>query len=409
MTTTRRPVSVRAVNTVGRFVGRFGMRPGLDEDELIATARKRTGLTDLGPPETYREGLRTLLTSLEEDARLNTIGRIAARRRILDLLEVRLRLLDHRERNPQVVAEPIDRPIFVLGLPRTGTTVLYGLLASDPAMRAPLSWEVSHPFPPPRPDVDDDPRVALTDREFDRFRQIVPDIDRMHPLGARLPQECIALQAPSFASYELPSTFPIPSYWDWLFRQDLREAYTFERWFLQHLQSGYGGRHWILKSPAHMFWLDTLLEVFPDARIVQTHRDPTSVLASVSSLMVGLRSGVSDHVDPRAVGREHLEAWKWGLERAMEVRDRLPDDRVVDIQFRDTLEDPVGTVRAIYERFELEATSEVEAGVRAYLEENPRDKHGVHTYRLEDFGLDPGEVSAAFAGYRARFGVEEER
>jgi hypothetical protein len=407
-TAQRQPLAVRAINSAGGMARRFGVGPGLDMAALLAAAEKSTGLHDFGP-DSFREGLRVLLGSLEGDARLTTIGRLAARTRIVNLLETRLRLIEHRRRHPEVAEEAITRPIFVLGLPRTGTTVLYGMLAANPALRSPSSWEVARPFPPPSlAQRDDDPRIAQTDKEFDRFRRIAPGLDRMHPLGAQLPQECLALHAPAFASYEFPMTFPVHAYWQWLRDQDLRDAYEFQRWFLQHLQSGHAGEHWILKTPAHLMWFSTLLAVFPDALLVQTHRSPTAVLASVSSLMVALRRSVSEHVDAHAVGRENLDAWTWGLERTMHVRDQLPPGRVVDVHYRDTVDDPVGTVHRIYEQFGIPMSPAVEEGVRAYLAENPRDKHGVHRYALSDFGLDRDEVDAAFAGYRARFDVEDD-
>ena len=160
----------------------------------------------------------------------------------------------------------------------------------------------------------------------------------------------------------------------------------------------------MLKTPCHLMWLDALLEVFPDALLVHTHRDPTTVLASVSSLMSTIRSAVSDHVDPVAIGREQLDAWTWGMQRVMAVRDRLPADRVVDVQFEDTVAHPVETVEKVYAHLGLDYTPEVAEGVRAYLAANPRDKHGTHTYTLEEFGLDHDEVSAAFAAYNERFG-----
>jgi hypothetical protein len=407
-TAQRQPLAVRAINAAGGVAQRFGVGPGLDMEALLAAAEKSTGLHDFGP-DSFREGLRVLLRSLEDDARLTTIGRLAARTRIVNLLETRLRLIEHRRRHPEVAQEAITRPIFVLGLPRTGTTVLYGMLAANPALRSPSSWEVSRPFPPPSlAQRDNDPRIAQTDAEFDRFRRIAPGLDRIHPLGAQLPQECLALHAPAFASYEFPMTFAVHSYWQWLREQDLHDAYEFQRWFLQHLQSGYGGEHWILKTPAHLMWFETLLAVFPDALLVQTHRSPTAVLASVSSLMVALRRSVSEHVDAHAVGRENLDAWTWALERTMRVRDRLPAGRVVDVHYRDTVDDPVGTVHRIYEQFGIPMSPAVEDGVRGYLADNPRDKHGVHRYALSDFGLDRDEVDAAFAAYRARFDVEDD-
>ncbi|MDX1510535.1 MAG: sulfotransferase [Nitriliruptorales bacterium] len=402
-----RPPAARAINGLGRLLQKVGLAPILDPDKILETAAERAGSADFGS-ETFLEGYRRLAEELDAGARLNTIGRLAARTRLLTLLETRQRLLDWRQEHPEVAAQSIERPIFVLGLPRTGTTVLYGLLAANPAMRSPTSWEVARPFPPPTlANRFDDPRIAETEKEFDQFRKVAPGIDRIHPLGAMLPQECMAMHALTFESYEFVTTFPVPSYWEWLRTRDLVTAYEMQRLFLQHLQSGYGGEHWILKTPGHLLWLDTLLEVFPDALIVQTHRNPSTVMASVSSLMYALRSAVSDHVDPHEVGRDQLDTWTWGLERTMEARKKLPAERVVDVHFTDTVNRPVETVARIYEHFGLELTAAVEQGVRDYLAENPRTKHGVHTYTLDEFGIDPDEADNAFAGYRERFGVDD--
>lgn len=404
--TTTQPVGKRVVNTLGGAVGRLGLQPSLDPARLLATATRATGLSDFGDPS-FREGLSRLLDELDGPAKLTTIGRLAAHSRVLDLLQTRLRLVDHRRRHPEVAAQPVARPVVVLGLPRTGTTVLYGLLAANPALRAPVSWEVARPFPPPTRDQRfTDPRIAAADRQFDRFRRLAPDLDRVHPLGAMLPQECLALHALQFTSYEFVTTFPVPRYWAWLRQQDLRAAYEVERDMLQHLQSGYGGDHWILKTPSHLMWLDTLLEVFPDALVVHTHRDPTTVMASVSSLMFHFRSAVSDHVDPHEVGRDQVDAWTWALDRTIAAREHLPADRVVDVHFDETVGDPVGTVTRVYEHFGIEVTDAIAEGVRAYLADNPRDKHGRHDYRLSDFGLHVDEVSERFAAYRARFGID---
>ena len=406
--TTRPPGLVRAINAVGGVAQRIGLAPSLHDGSLLTAAAKSTGLRDFGP-DTFRGGLRVLTSALDQEARLTTIGRIAARRRLIDLLETRLRLVEYRRRHPSVAEQHITRPIFVLGLPRTGTTVLYGMLAADPVMRSPTSWEVARPFPPPTASQHrDDPRIAATEKEFDGFRRIAPGLDLIHPIGARLPQECLALQAPQFASYEFPTTFQVPGYWAWLREQNMRDAYRFERQFLQHLHFGHAGAHWLLKTPAHLMWLDALLDVFPDALLVHTHRNPTTVLASVSSLMTAFRSAMSDGVDPHAVGREQLEAWTWGLQRAIEVRATLPADRVIDVHYTDTVNDPVGTVGRIYEHFGLPMTAAAEEGVRRYLHDNPRDKHGTHRYSLDDFGLDRDEVDAAFASYRDHFDLRED-
>lgn len=395
-TTVQHGRAIRTINAVG---GGLHLAPKLSSQSLMDAAAKRTGLTDFGD-EGFRTGLDVLTRSLEDEARLTFLGRVAARSRLTSLLEQRLRLVAAA---PAYGGESVSRPVFVLGLPRTGTTVLYGMLAANPALRSPASWEVARPFPAPT--GEDPERVRLSEKDLDGFRRLAPGIDQIHPMGSHLPQECLAMQAPSFSSYEFVTTFPVPSYWEWLRGQDMAPAYAFEKQFLQHLQSGgHRGEHWVLKTPCHLMWLDALLEVFPDALLVHTHRDPTTVLASVSSLMSTIRSAVSDHVDPVAVGREQLDAWTWGMQRVMEVRDRLPADRVVDVRFEDTVAHPVETVEKVYAHLGLDYTPVVAEGVRDYLAANPRDKHGTHTYTLEEFGLDHDEVEAAFAAYNERFG-----
>ena len=399
-TTVQQARAIRAINAVGGVVGKLGVRPRLEPQSLLDAAQKATGLSDFGTQE-FREGLDVLTRALEGEARLTTLGRVAARSRLVSLLENRLRLVESHKRSA-VGQEVVERPIFVLGLPRTGTTVLYGMLAADQAMRSPASWEVARPFPAPT--GEDPSRVAAMDKDLDGFRRLAPGIDHIHPMGARLPQECLAMHAMELTSYEFATTYPVPSYWAWLRERDLTGAYQLEKRLLQHLQSGgHRGSHWVLKTPCHLMWLDVLLDVFPDALLVHTHRNPATVLASVSSLMTTMRSAVSDHVDPRVVGREQLEAWTWGMQRVLAVRDSLPADRVVDVHYTDTVEDPVGTVERVYKHFGLDYTDEVATGVRGYLAENPRDKHGSHSYSLEEFGLDIGEVDAAFAAYNERF------
>jgi hypothetical protein len=223
-----------------------------------------------------------------------------------------------------------------------------------------------------------------------------------------LPQECIAMHSLTFTSYQFRVTFPVRGYFEWLRANGIAGAYRTQHWTLQHLQSAYAGQQWLLKSPGNLMWLDQLLAEFPAALIIHTHRDPAKVLGSVSSLYATFYNAASDHVDPYEIGRDQFAEWSWGLERAMAAREALPADRVVDVAFEDTLRDPVGVISRIYEHFGLEMTPQVAQAAREYLAANSRDKHGVHTYSLTDFGLDRDEVDEAFAAYRQRFHVPRE-
>jgi len=407
-----RPPPIRAMNALGRGLARFGARPiSLDEASLArAATRASGGLDDFGPPS-YQPGLRRLLESLETDARLNLFGRYFARRQLIELLAQRLVLTDYRKRHPELTQEEIRRPLFILGLPRTGTTLLYGLLAEDPAHRPPLSWEVDDPCPPASSATyHTDPRIARTEKRFEQVRRLAPGFQAIHPVGSLMPQECIVITAPEFMSVRFEMCFDVAGYQEWLVDQDLTPSYRFHRRFLQHMQSRHGALRWVLKSPGHLGPIDALFEVYPDALIVQTHRDPIRVVPSVASLEYTMRMVSSDEVDPIRLGRQQLRLWSRLLEQGMDARARHPEReaRIVDLQMRDVVRDPIACVRLVYERLEQALRPEVEERMRAYLARHPHDEFGVHRYSLESFGLGEEVVNRAFKGYRERFGIEPE-
>jgi hypothetical protein len=402
---------MRVINRAGGALARSGLAlPRLDEERLLAAARREARLGDFGP-ETFRPGLHRLVESLVQDAALNQVGRISAQRQILELLAHRLRLTEHRRRHPELAAEQIERPVFILGLPRTGTSLLHALLAADPAHRAPLMWEVDDPCPPPEAaSYATDPRIARSERRFAQVRSLAPGFQAIHPIGALIPQECIAITACEFLSLRFEMCFDVSGYQEWLVQQDMRPAYAFHRRFLQHLQSRRPGGRWVLKSPGHLGSIEALFAEYPDALIVQTHRDPRKVVPSVASLEYTMRCAASDTVDPAAVGAQQLHLWPQLLEQGIAARERHPEwaDRFVDLHYHEIAADPIACVRGVYARFGLAFTAEAEAGMRAYLGAHPRDEHGAHRYSLEMFGLDAGAVSRRFARYCERFGVEAE-
>jgi hypothetical protein len=404
-----RPPGIRLINALGRTAARLGLEhPSLAEDDLLAAARKETGFGDFGGDD-FREGLARLMQSLERDAALTPIGRMFARGQIVTLLANRLRVVEHRRRHPEIDAERIERPMFVLGLPRTGTTILYGLLAQDPAARSPSSWEVGFPCPPARAEAyDDDPRIAQMDAQLDQLRRLAPGFDAIHPMAARLPQECVAITAMDFRSVQFSTSYRLTSYEHWLFEQDLRPTYRFHRAFLQHLQSEYARDRWVLKTPGHLAAIDALLEVYPDAMIVQTHRNPLDVLASVSSLHCVLRAAASDAVDPLEIGREQVELWSRTLRKGMEQRVRVPDqaNRFFDVHFPELLADPLDCLRRIYAHFDLELPQLAQERMVRFLADNTREKHGRHSYAPENFGIDSVRDARHFAKYCDHFQID---
>jgi hypothetical protein len=406
-----RPLPIRAFNAFGRGGTKLGIRGfSLTEESLLSAARAETKLSDFGP-DSYQAGLRVLLDSLERDAKLNAFGRYFARRQLQELLATRLRLVDWRKRNPEVEKQEIVRPLFVLGLPRTGTTLLYSLLALDPAHRSPLSWEVDDPCPPAEASsYERDPRIERSEWRFAQLRQLARGIQAIHPVGAALPQECIVITASEFASIRFEMCFDVATYQDWLLEAELTGCYAWHKRFLQHMQSRFAKQRWVLKSPGHLGSIDSLLAAYPDALIVQTHRDPRRVVPSVSSLEWTLRQIASDELSPHALGRQQLRAWSKTLERGTRARARhaARAAQFLDLHFHEIAADAIGCVRRVYAHFGLALSSEFEQRMREYAAAHPREEHGAHRYSLEGFGLSAREVDDAFAEYVERFEVRRE-
>ena len=397
----RPPILIRVVNKFGAmFNGKVSRR--LTPDELIETAQRRAGLDDFGDGD-LREPLARLLESCWRDARLNVIGNIALRSDVLRLLRNRLLLQRDRSLHPEIAQHEIRSPLFVLGLPRTGTTFLHTLLSADPKNRAPLTWEVMEPSPPT--DAEKHRRIRRTSQSLTCLEWMAPNFRQLHPVGAHLPQECVGLMSPSFLSDQFDTMYNVLGYREWFFQQDLQPAYAFHRRFLQHLQERKNGRRWVLKAPTHMFALPTLLATYPDALFIQTHRAPVEAITSVSSLITILRRVFSDAVDPMEIGEEALYRWSSTISKFLLQRDRLPPERVLDISYLEFRRDPIGTVRRIYEYFGWPFSAAAENRMRNVLAEQPQDLHGFHRYEPAQFGLRPEHEQEFFSDYCERFSV----
>jgi hypothetical protein len=406
------PLSPRAWRGIIRQGGRVLEGPArrwlrLDEATLLAAARRRTRCSDFGTPAVH-EPLRRLLHSLETEAQLNLMGRIAARTDLTRMLSNRLKLERDRQLHPEIAAERIHRPLFITGLPRSGSTLLHSLLAQDPANRIPLNWETLYPSPPPEaPTYETDARAAMADRQIRWFHRLQPEFRKIHPVGARLPEECVVILSYTFLSFQFSSTYFVPSYQTWLEAQDLRPAYQFHRRFLQHLQWHNRRERWVLKAPPHFPALDALLAVYPDARIILTHRDPLEVVASVASLHAVLRRTFSNAADPKAIGPEVTQMLANDIARGMRLLDRCgpPPERLLNVWYTDLVRDPVASVRSIYAHFDLPFSSEVEARMRRFLRETLREREERHVYSLAQFGLDPATERQRYGAYCERFGL----
>jgi transposase len=407
------PLPVRVLNRVAGSLRRAGAPLArLDEDSLVAEAiRAAGGAEDFGEGA-FLEPLRLLLDSLEREARLSFLGRSIARRTLVRVIRNRLQLVADRERHPEIASVEIRRPLVILGLPRTGSTILHDLLACDPASRSPLTWECDTPSPPPeRASRDCDPRIAASDAEIAGVDRLIPGFRAMHPMGARMSQECVVLNMHAMASPIFHNSYRVPSFEDWVDDAcDWAPVYAFHRRQLQHLHWRCPGERWVLKSGGHLWALDRLLETYPDACIVATHRDPVKVAASFASLATLVRSMSSDAVDAREVAADWTPRLAKMLERATSVRDsgRFAPERFYDMHFRDLLEDPLRVVEQIYDHFGLALGGEAGDAMRAFIADNPQGKHGVHRYTPEAYGLDPEREWARFGRYVERFGIEPE-
>ncbi|ORV81518.1 hypothetical protein AWC11_27200 [Mycobacterium interjectum] len=385
------------------------LRERFAPERLIATACEEAESDDFGA-DGWQPGLQRLTDGLGDEARLSPIGVEIAYLDVMRALKNRLGVIAWRTQHPEIADNPITAPIFIVGQPRTGTTILYDLLAQDPDLRAPLTWEVDAPCPVPQPETyHSDPRIAQAQASIEMSEQIIPGFLAFHPMGALVGQECVRITASEFTSMIFSVQYRLPSYYRWLlYEADHAGAYRFHRIFLQHLQSGVPGQ-WLLKSPAHLWHLDDLLAEYPDALIVQTHRDPLNVISSIAALTHHLRRMGSDESDIAECAAQSYEEIVVGLQREMALRETgaIPVGRVIDVLFTDFVNDPWTTIDDIYRRLGRELKPETAQKMRDFLAAHPGDGGGTR-YTWSDTGLDAAEVRDRVSAYQDRYGVPTE-
>ena len=410
----RRPLPIRALNVVGRLLQGAGVEaPALEADALMAKAASRTGLDDFGS-ESFREGLEVYLRSAREEAKLHPLGRLMAAENVVRLLSNRLRMEALEIRCPEVSRVKLESPVVIVGLQRTGTTLLQRLLANDPRFRVLASWEAINPSPHiERGNEGRDLDPKDTRRRFAFFsertlRYMAPEFFAVHPVEYDAPEEDCLLFDLDFVGTVPEATQNVPTYSRWVESQDPRRAYRFFKRVLKMLLWQRPAERWLLKTPQHLEHLEGLLQELPGARILWTHRDPTRVLASFSSMMCHGRGVFSDTVDPPAVAAHWWRKAQIMIEHGMDVRDRWPDDTFLDVPYADLVADPLAQARRIYEFLGATLDPTVEARMRLWLGKNPQHKYGRHRYRLEDFRLDAAALEASFAPYRRRFEIPSE-
>jgi hypothetical protein len=366
-----------------------------DVDGVVAAAVAQTGLEDFGD-DSFREGIELLVASLRDEARLNARGEAFIYARIVTALSQRLQVEDWYRRHPEIDDVEFLPPLIGLGLPRTGSTALSVLLAQDPAIRYLRRWESSQPCPPPSTVTGPDPRIPMDEGNKVGSRAHVPT-------GTHAPMECLELMTLDFKSHIFQAFAQIPSYSTWLVEKaDLTSTYAYQRRVMKLLSWGEPPRPWRLKSPSHVLWLDALNEVFPDARFVMTHRDPTDVILSVADLYADIVGGFTDHLDRRYLGQLNVEHWSVGMQRALRFRDGEADKRFYDIDFRAMQADPIYQVRGLYAWLDEPVGDEFESRMRTWWAEAAAEREPSSHADPVAFGIDLDKVRPLFADYVAR-------
>jgi hypothetical protein len=353
------------------------------------------------------EGLTESLVSLDEERpNLKPGGYEALVERMQSRVDLLEQVLSDRRRYPEIAEVKIERPLIITGLPRSGTTILHSILAQDPDSRSPLTWETYYPSPPPSADTfETDPRIELWNRENLKpgAQHADPDFRRKHLVGAKLPEECSKMINATLRATEMNTHGGARSYLKWWMQADHHWEYEILRQWLQHLQWRNPRKRWVLKAPMHVFNLPALLASFPDARIVQTHRDPAQVLSSNASLIETIRTRACQIVDRKELGQEMLDMWGQGVSRTIAFRDEHPNVKIVNLGHKQIVTDPMTAVRAIYTAFDIPLTAAAEQKMREFIVGNPRDAHGDHKHSLSDYGLSRELVHERMADYVGRF------
>jgi len=382
----------------------------MDFTRLLSVAGRRTGLQD-SRDQRCGESLKVLMDSLDNEAGLSLFGRIAARSNLLELLETRFRLLDYWQRTPAILEQQVHPQIFITGTPKSASTFLHRLLSHDRNNRIPLMWEVMFPLPlrqqvPPA----SDPRIRKADQRLRWLRWAHPELAKAHPVGPFIPQECGSIVGYTFTSNVFLDMFSIPAYETWLRIQEMEPVYEFHCMFLKHLQWQCPAERWVLKSSDHVHALKTLVETYPDARIVFLHRDPLKVLQAACSQMTLLRSVFSRRLDLRQLGAYETRSLNDKVKKIMEFRDSHAhlEDHFMDVGYLELAADPMGTVRAIYDRFGITLSAENEARMRAFASSKQKKRRRPDAFSLADFSLGHEQESINFSLYCKRFNIGRE-
>ena len=400
----RAPLPIRLLNTVARRSKPISDKlMSLELPNLLESARRKTGLSDWGD-QRFKEALEALLDSVGRDGQLTFFGRFALRQFLIDNLCNRLRIIETVNRFPEIGQQKIQRPIFITGWYRTGTTYLHNLLATHPHLRAPLFWELRHPCPAVDPRVADPQKMIRKVRRTGRIhRYLSPGFSVAHAMPAEKPEECLHLFENALCGTTGFFITEAKSYAWWLLDQDVQHGYEFYKMQLQLLNWQRPGQRWVLKWPYHLWHLDTLLKTFPDATVIHLHRNPGEAIGSVCSLAALARSSFCASIDNAALGQFWLDYNEAGLQRGFTAREKAGADQILDIRYPDLIADPLAEISRILKALDLDSDTVWFNSLRANLKPQPMKKQISHRYALSQFGLDPGKIRERFTAYMADY------
>ncbi len=410
----KRPNLVRRINLMADTVGGAEYLVSLDPDDMLNVAQRTTGLTEFGErltgDDSWREAYYKMVECFDQQGDLNTLGRLMTRQEFIRFLRTRLMVVDAHLKNPSIREIAIEKPLFIVGNSRTGTTILHELLALDPHLRAPLAWETLHPVDLVDASVS---RAELGECEQDIWADIVPEFAVVHEYSSYIPMECLTMMGLEFTS-GMGMTGKLDDFMLWRAGTDPQPGYRMHRLFLQLLQSQQPTKNgqayrWLLKSPVHLMTLTNLFTEYPDANIIHTHRDPVKTVASTISTVATTRYIRTDNPNPSVLAQNVVLGFQIGLEMIYQHRQdgTLPDQQIADLHYSDFMTNAVNSISDSYQQLNRPFTRDLEHAMQHYLDHKPQGKHGKHRYSPEDFGLSSNALREQFSTYMNAYGVKE--
>lgn len=403
-----RPLPIALFNRAGRIAAKIGATSDLDVEQLIASARRKTGLTDFGD-EWFRTPLSVLVDSINQEANLTPFGKLIQKTRLEGALIVRLRAEQLLKDHPEILDIDLGKIIIIAGLQRTGTTTLHRLLAADPNMRALMSWEALNPLPLPKESAGNPKRrIAKAKTAEKGLAYLAPEFFAIHPVEHDAPEEDVLLLDLCFMSQSPEATLHVPTYASWLEQQDHTPAYEYLRTMLKILSWQRPAKNWVLKTPHHMEYLDVILKVFPEALIVQTHRDPQKTTGSFCSMVSHGRGVFSDEVNAQEVARHWMRKVNRLMQLSINVREQCEQNRFIDVSYYDLVKAPISQVALIYQFAGIPFDQSAAEAAESTSKRNVQHRFGKHIYHLEDFGLTKDAIEHQYGFYRRRYGIPYE-